>query len=333
MCVKRCINPMIEKKKLELISSIDNMKLAANLYIPEEPKAIVHVMHGMAEHKERYEEFCNILARLNCVVLIMDHRGHGESISEEIPQGYFADRNGWMANLQDLNMFAMNVKEQYRHLPYYLIGHSMGSLFATSYLKRYEEMVNGVCFIGMPAWNKQAPMARKLAAAICKTSGAKKYSKVLIKSMDVYNYTIRNPRTDFDWISYNTDNVDRYIEDPLCGFPFTNGGYNDLLTGMIDAFNTKDWRVLKPNLPLLFCSGQDDPCSDIPTGFRHSLDNLAKAGYKNIEANIYENMRHEILNENARKIVYKDILTWLEIQIKALESLEREMSVLPEVKS
>ena len=309
---------MTEIKKLELDSSTDGLKLHANLYIPDNPKAIVHVMHGMSEHKERYDEFCNLLARLNCVVLIMDHRGHGESISENIPLGYFADKDGWMVNLKDLNMFASYVKEQYRNLPYFVIGHSMGSLFAHSYLKRYEDTISGVVFIGMPAYNKQVPMGKKLAGAVSKLQGPKKHSATLIKMASPYNSTIRNPRTDFDWISYNTDNVDKYMDDPLCGFPFTNQGYYDLMTGMMDVFSVKDWRVLKKNLPILFCSGQDDPCSDVPEGFRNSLDNLAKAGYTNIEANIYENMRHEILNEKSKKIVYKDILTWLDVQIKAL---------------
>ena len=313
---------MVQKKKLELSSPIDGLKLYANLYIPDEPKAIVHIMHGMAEYKDRYNEFCNILSRLGCVVLIMDNRGHGESISDDIPLGYFADKMGWMSNLQDLNMFAMHIKEKYRHLPYFIIGHSMGALFATSYLKRYEDSINGVIFTGMPAYNKQTNVGRKLAGAICKSQGMKGHSKILIKNANTYNSTIKNPRTDFDWLSYNEENVDRYIADPLCGFPFTNEGYLELLNGMADAFNTKDWRILKPHLPILFCSGQDDPCSDVPTGFRYSLDNLAKAGYMNIEANIYENMRHEILNESARKIVYRDILTWLDIQIKALESAE-----------
>ena len=314
----------MEKKKIELESPIDGLKLYADLYIPDSPKAIVHVMHGMSEHKERYEEFCNLLARLNCVVLIMDHRGHGESISDKIPLGYFADKDGWLCNLKDLNMFASYVKEQYRNLPYFVIGHSMGSLFAHSYLKRYEDSISGIIFIGMPAWNKAIPMGQKLAKTISKMSGPKKFSKTLIASATPYNSTIRNPRTEFDWISYNTENVDAYIADPLCGFPFTNQGYYDLMCGMMDVFNNKDWRVLKKNLPILFCSGQDDPCSDVPEGFRHSLDNLAKAGYANIEANIYENMRHEILNEASRKQVYRDILTWLEVQIKAVAEQQQQ---------
>lgn len=319
---------MIEKQKMELVSTVDGLKLTANLYIPENPRAIVHVMHGMSEHKERYDEFCNLLARLNCVVLIMDHRGHGESISEKIPLGYFADKEGWLTNLKDLNMFAMNLKEQYRRLPYFIIGHSMGSLFATSYLKRFEDSISGVCFIGMPAYNNAVPMGRKLAEAISKMQGPKKHSKTLIAKSTPFNSAVREPRTPFDWISYNQENVDRYIEDPLCGFPFTNQGYYDLMSGMMDVFSNKDWRVLKPNLPILFCVGQDDPCADVPEGFNHSLDNLAKAGYKNIEANIYENMRHEILNENGRKVVYRDILKWLDVQIEAIKIVEDEKTAI-----
>ncbi|MBR2700621.1 MAG: lysophospholipase [Erysipelotrichaceae bacterium] len=314
---------MIQKKKIEFVSTIDGLKLFANIYIPDNPKAIIHVMHGMSEHKERYDEFCNILARLNCVVVIMDHRGHGESISDRIPLGYFADKDGWMTNLKDLNALAKKIMEQYRHLPYFVIGHSMGSLFATSYLKRFEDMISGVIFSGMPAWNKQIPMGRKLAAAMCKINGPKNHSKTLAKTASPFNSAIKNPRTEFDWLSYNVDNVDKYIEDPLCGFPFTNQGYCDLMDGMIDVFSNKDWRVLKKNLPILFVSGQDDPCSNVPEGFKYSLDNLAKAGYTNIEANVYENMRHEILNERERKIVYKDILSWLDIQIKALDESEQ----------
>ena len=101
---------MTEKRKLELTSTVDGLVMHADLYIPEKPRAIVHLMHGMCEHKERYEEFCNILARIGCVVMATDHRGHGESISEEVPLGYFADREGWLANLKDLNMFAGNIK-------------------------------------------------------------------------------------------------------------------------------------------------------------------------------------------------------------------------------
>ena len=315
---------MTEKRKLELTSTVDGLVMHADLYIPEKPRAIVHLMHGMCEHKERYEEFCNILARIGCVVMATDHRGHGESISEEIPLGYFADREGWLANLKDLNMFAGNIKEQYRRLPYFIIGHSMGSLFATSYLKRFEDSISGVVFIGMPAAGRNVATTRKLAGAIAKMQGPKKVSKTLMKGLSSFNDNIRNPRTPFDWISYNKDNVDRYIEDPLCGFPFTNQAMFDLMSGMADVYSNKDWRVLKPNLPILFLVGQDDPVADVPEGFNRSLENLTNAGYRNIEATIYENMRHEILNETGRKAVYKDILSWLDVQIRAISIVEDE---------
>ena len=94
--------------------------------------------------------------------------------------------------------------------------------------------------------------------------------------------------------------------------------------GMADVYSNKDWRVLKPNLPILFLVGQDDPVADVPEGFNRSLENLTNAGYRNIEATIYENMRHEILNETGRKAVYKDILSWLDVQIRAISIVEDE---------
>ena len=313
---------MVEKTTMELTSPIDGLVLHANVYTPEQPRAIVQIFHGMSEHKERYDELCNLLAKFNCVVLISDHRGHGESINESIPLGHFADNDGWRSELKDLNLFAKTIHEKYRNLPYFIIGHSMGSLLACSYLKRYEDSINGVILSGMPAYNPNVPKGRQLAKAICKLHGNKGHSSTLIRLTNTFNRTIRNPRTDFDWISYNTDNVDKYIDDPLCGFPFTNGGYFDLLDGMQDVFNNRDWRVLKTNLPILFMVGQDDSCADVPQGFQKSLDNLTKAGYANIEANVYENMRHEIFNENNRKVVYRDLLTWIDVQIKAMESID-----------
>ncbi len=310
----------MEKKKIELCSQTDGFKISADMYIPENPMAIVQIIHGMAEHKERYEEFCTLLTRLNCVVIIADHRGHGESYDDKIPLGYFADKDGWMTNLKDQHMFTQYVKENYRNLPFFLMGHSMGSLFGCSYLKRYEDDLSGLILSGMPAFAKETAMGRTLASVCCKLAGDKGHSKILIKAASPFNAAIKNPRTGFDWLSYNEENVDRYIADELCGFPFTNRGYYDLFSGMMDVFATKDWRVLKKNLPILFVVGQDDPCADVPTGFRKSLDNLADAGYLNIEANVYENMRHEILNESGRKTVYKDIVTWLGARIKDINA-------------
>ena len=110
-----------------------------------------------------------------------------------------------------------------------------------------------------------------------------------------------------------------YISDPLCGFPFTNRGFYDLLDGMQDVYTRSDWRVLKNQMPILFVVGEDDVCADVGTGFKNALNHLSKVGYNKIEANIYQNMRHEIFNEKEKKIVYKDILTWLSKQLAAIK--------------
>ncbi len=307
---------MVEKQTITLQSLHDDLLLYGDIYIPETPKIIVQIIHGMAEHKGRYEQFATLLANYGCVVVICDNRGHGQSINENIPLGYFAKENGWLVNLVDVHNFSMMIREKYPSLPFYLIGHSMGALIAHSYLKRYESELSGLIISGIPAFNPAVDSGKLLTSLLSKGSGEKKTSKLLVKLMD-FNKAIAKPRTPFDWISYNTVNVDNYVADPLCGFPFTNRGYHDMLEGMLDVYKVKDWRILKKQLPILFVVGQDDPCADVATGFKNALNNLSNVGYEKIEANIYENMRHEIFNEKEKKVVFKDILTWLNRQITA----------------
>lgn len=321
---------MTKKNHIHMLSSDGKLPIYANLYEPENPKAVVQILHGMAEHKERYDEMCNVLAKLGFVVIIADHRGHGESFSEDIPLGYFADENGWIVNLRDQNMFSQAVKEKYRRLPFFILGHSMGSLFACSYLKRYEDVMDGMILSGMPAYNKAVPAGKNLCGIVCKTKGKKGHSN-LVRNMAEGGYikTIKNPKTPYDWISYNEENVAAYAQDPLCGFPFTNKGYADLMDGMMDVFAREDWRVLKPQLPILFIAGQDDPCADVPKGFENSVNTLMKAGYENIEAQVYENMRHEVFNEQQRAIVYKDFVSWLNNQLKKKQEAAEEKPAAP----
>lgn len=304
-----------------MLSESDSLMLYAYLYEPEQPKAIVQILHGMAEHKERYEELCQVLGKLGYIVIIADHRGHGESINETVPLGQFADKDGWMINLKDQHMFSQAVKSIHRDLPFFVIGHSMGSLIACSYLKQYESEMDGMILSGMPAYNSAVPMGKTLCAIACKTKGNTGHSK-MIRNMAEGGYikTISHPKTPYDWLSYNEENVLAYQDDPLCGFSFTNRGYGDLMDGMMDVFDKPDWHVQKSNLPILFIAGQDDPCADVPKGFTNSISNLQKAGYANIEANVYENMRHEIFNETQRAYVYKDVAGWLNKQMKALKN-------------
>ena len=303
---------MVKKEIVTLKSQTDDLMLSANIYICENPKAIIQIVHGMAEHKERYEQLANVLTAFGCITVVVDNRGHGESVSDSIPLGYFADKDGWLVNLQDIHMFSLGIREKYRHLPFFILGHSMGALIGHSYLKRYENIVDGAIFSGMPAYNKNLGIAKMLANMM----KPKSVSKLLTDASD-YNKFIARPNTKFDWLSYNTENVDAYISDPLCGFPFTNRGFYDLLDGMQDVYNKSDWRVLKNQMPILFIVGEDDVCADVGTGFKNALNHLTKVGYNKIEANIYQNMRHEILNEKEKKVVYKDILTWLNKQLSA----------------
>ena len=143
-------------------------------------------------------------------------------------------------------------------------------------------MVDGIIFSAMPAYNNSIPTAKLLASILSSGNKDKKVSKLLVKATD-FNKFIKKPQTKFDWISYNQENINEYINDPLCGFPFTNRGYYDLFDGTQDVYVRKDWRVLKNNLPIFFIVGQDDVCADVASGFKKALNNLASVGYKSID--------------------------------------------------
>ena len=122
---------------------------------------------------------------------------------------------------------------------------------------------------------------------------------------------IKNPRTPLDWLSYNEENVDRYIADEDCGFPFKNSGYRDLFEGMIQMADVKAFRRLNKNLPIKFFSGEDDPCTGGSKGISDSIARLSRAGYIDITNKVYPHMRHEILQEKEKETVYKDMADWI----------------------
>jgi len=302
---------MVKKEIIIINSPIDNLAIHGFVYTGENVKGIVQIFHGMAEHKERYEELCVLLAKMGYAAIICDHRGHGETITQEVPKGFFTAKNGWKNNLDDLHLFTKEIKTRFPNVPFYILGHSMGSLFAQSYLKKYEYELNGVILSGVPAYNPACRVGKIMADACSVGKNMFGHNNTIASMVNTYNKSFKNPRTEFDWLSYNTLNVDKYIADDLCGFNFTNKGYADLMDGLIDVNCSEDWIAKNKSLPILCVIGKDDPCANYPKGFQHSLDNLYKKGYSNVEAHVYDNMRHEIFNETDNKTVYKDILTWL----------------------
>ena len=219
----------MERRIITYQSPLDSQIMTGTLFIPDKPKALVIIFHGMAEHRRRYLPMAEQLTAKNYLVLTIDHRGHGESLFDKNVKGYFTDNNGWFVNLEDLHSIVKGVAAEFP-LPEFLFGHSMGSLVARSYLKRYESELDGVYLSGSPAKNPMADIGLVIARLTALVRGKKHPSKMLNSmSFGSFNKAIVNPRTPMDWLSYDVANVNDYINDPLCGFAFTAQGFADSL--------------------------------------------------------------------------------------------------------
>lgn len=288
-------------------------QLATSFFKPQgDLKAIMVVVHGMAEHRKRYDRFAKMISEHGIGVLTYDQRGHGESVSDPSELGYFGRFDGWMHLVKDLNVMISSVKEKF-DVPVILFGHSMGSMVARCYLKRYGQKVDAVILSGAPNFTPFAYAGRLLAYIMCSFGSEKRRSMLLHQMVEGgFIRSVEDPQTEVDWLSYNMSNVHRYIQDELCGFTFTNRGYEDLMFLMIDMHRSQGAVKHDKEIPILFVSGKDDPCTGSETGLADSIGVLKRLGYQKITNLVYENARHEILNEKIVDKVIEDIVQWVE---------------------
>lgn len=273
------------------------------------PKITLQFLHGMGEHLDRYVDFGQYLANEGIAFFICDNLGHGDSSIDDEHLGYFGD---WRYLVDDAKKLTDIAKETFPDAEFVLGGHSMGSFIVRAYLEKYREETKKVILIGTGNSNSKIKCGKPLAKIIGKFKGDTHRSQLLqVLSFGPYNKKIENPKTVFDWLSIDEDNVRDYMGDPLCGFTFTTDGFASI-SEMI-SFVTKKNTIAKyeKNISFLLLGGKEDPVSN----YGNDIDNLAvkmkNLGIDKIHMKLYENMRHEILNEKEKEEVYEDILNWL----------------------
>lgn len=296
-------------KKQTLFSPFDGLSLSVAISEPQgAPIGIIQFSHGMAEHKECYFPFMEYLSENGYICVIHDHRGHGGSVKSDKDYGYFYTEDIW-AIVEDLHEVSVVIKEQYPYLPLYLFSHSMGTLVARNYLKKYDILISKLVLCGPPTENK----AVSLGLFLAKHSGKRKdkvpnhfLNNLAFKSF-YKGYAEPNA-----WLSENPDNVTIYNNDPLCGFIFTTNGFINLLTLQKEAFNADNWHPRNPKLPILVMAGEDDPVIISERKFQELLFFLKKVGYSNLQSKLYKNNRHELLNESNHEEIFEDILKFFD---------------------
>mgnify|MGYP004583418237 FL=1 len=292
---------MIIKK---ITSKQDGLKLEIAIMECENPKGIVQFSHGMAEHKERYFDFMQYLNERGYICVIHDHRGHGSSVKSKNDYGYFYTENVDYI-VDDLFQVTEYVCEKYPGLEVTLFSHSMGTLVARCYLKKYDAYIGRLILCGPPTENSAAGLGLVLAKII-KPFYKEKKGNGLLNKMAFAGYEAENR-----WLSKNSDNVDQYESDELCGFLFTTNGFINLFQLMIKAFDKKGWNVTDENLPIFMIAGQEDPVIQGKDKFDDLRKFLVSVGYKNVSSKLYPTLKHEILNEKENQMIYEDIYKFI----------------------
>lgn len=292
------------------VSESDGLELEVAITEPKgEKKGIVQFSHGMSEHKERYFDFMNFLSDNGYVCVIHDHRGHGKSVKNENDLGCFYTQNiNYIVD--DLHQISKLITQKYPNLNLILFGHSMGTLVARNYLKKYDKDVSKVILCGPPTLNKMAGfgvgLAKFLNLFYKKTSPNNFLNRLVFAS-----YGKGLPDTN-DWVCSNPETMEKYNQDKLCGFVFTTNGFINLFKLMKQAFNKKDWTQPKKDLKIFVIAGQNDPVIQNENKFNELIEFLHGVGYDSIRSKLYPNMRHEILNEKDNQTVYIDVLNFIE---------------------
>ena len=290
-------------------SRYDALPIYATLYDIEDPKGIVQIVHGMKEHQGRYERFARFLNANGFIVLTSDMRGHGPNASK---LGHMEGKKPWEALVLDQVTLSDYLKTTYPNLKLYLFGHSMGTIISRNLIQKHSDFYEKVILSGVPAYQKATFMGIFMANMIGLFKGNTYVSKFLTNLTDgSFIKAIKNPKTSVDWLSYNEENVEYFLNNPYCNIPFSVSAYKALYHLVWGMHKSGRYFVIEPNKPVLLLAGKDDPCTLGPKGLKHSANTLKKAGYKNVNVKVYEAMRHEILNESQYEIVYEDILSFL----------------------
>tara|TARA_B100000575_G_scaffold103094_1_gene82183 strand:- start:547 stop:1443 length:897 start_codon:yes stop_codon:yes gene_type:complete len=271
---------------------------------------IIHISHGMAEHIGRYEWLIHRLNNDGFHVIAIDHRGHGKRIEDNL-KGYFADKNGWNLVLDDLMNLVDETNKEFPNHKQFLIGHSMGSWISLGVIQKGVNL-DGLVLSGSSMIPKSVIDAQRI---IIRSQilffGKKAVSKFLDKiTLGQYNKFFKPNRTEKDWISSDNDNVDDYVNDPLCGYPVTIGLWDDLSKGMLSVFDNTKYRAIDKSLPVYILSGSKDPVGGNGLGVKKLFDFLNPI-FDSVYLDLIENARHEVFSEIDKEQTYNKLLHFL----------------------
>lgn len=293
----------------------DDFQLFYRVWIPENHNvhSVVQIFHGMAEHSARYDRFARYLNGLGIAVYAQDHRGHGQTSSDD-DLGWFASQKGWQRVMQDGYELSLLIAQNHPQSDLFLFGHSMGSFLVRSLITQHSARYAGAVLSGTGASQGLLGVAGKVLARVrsVKKHGKRPDSLLDSLSFGAFNKAFEPSKTSFDWLSRDEAEVQAYIEDQLCGFVCTSRFFVDLLTGISMANNRRLMQKIPRDFPLLIISGANDPVGNFGKGVQQVYQAYRDAGIEDVTLQLIRGARHELLNETNRDEIHTIIGTWLE---------------------
>lgn len=301
------------------IKGLDEHSIFAISWKPdnEKIKGIVQIVHGMAEHCIRYKAFAEFLISKGYAVYTHDHRGHGKSVSGNEQRGFFDDKDGFQKVVQETHKVTEFVKKNEGDVPLVILGHSMGSFITRRYIQLYDEDISAAVISGTGDSQGAIGVLGKLIAQTISKFKGKTYQSKLLNDMSFgsYNKQFKPVRTEMDWLSRDEKQVDFYVNDEACGFICSAGFYVDLLTGIEMVSSKKNIKKTREDMPILFISGAKDPVGNNGKGVKSVYNKYYCSGL-DAQIKLFEDARHEILNETIKEEVYEFILKWMEKAVR-----------------
>lgn len=279
-----------------------------------EPLGIIEFVHGMCETRKRYKKTLQYFSNCGFICAISDIKGHGENILTTDDLGYFG-HEGYKGLVEDVHQFTMFLKREYPNLPLIIVGHSMGSLIVRAYLKKFSNEVNAVVLSGSPSDNQLAGFGKRLIRFMALFRGWNYRSPMIEKMVNgLFEKPFMKEGIVNAWICSDRDVVEEYNKDPLCGVTFTLNGYYALFSLIQTVYSKLGWSKKNRDLPVMFVSGENDPCRQGDKAFKKAVLHFKHCGFPNTFSKVYKGMRHEVFNEKNASEVYEDILKFLEIK-------------------
>lgn len=283
---------------------------------PGRVRAVVQIVHGIAEYAARYDDFARFLNQKNILVVADDHMGHGGSLTPADPKGYFY--GGWTAAVDDTYSLLEKTRAENPRIPYVILGHSMGSFLTRTLLYRHPDSGIQAAVICGTGWQPGPVLKAGLAMCrrVCQKEGETHVSAPLRNLIfGSYNKRVADPQTPFDWVCGDPAVIAAYMADPLCGFEETAGLDRDMLTGIRMNQDSGNLAKMDKKLPVLFIAGVQDPVGSYGRGVRKSAEAFRKAGMEDVSVVLYANSRHEVLNDVEKEQVYQDVFQWISRKI------------------